>query len=136
MDNDKIKIYAAIGYIPIVGWIVPYFLKKNDDFCQFHGRQSAVLSLIFIVLMTMIWLMNNLPILSHILSWIGITSNILPAITYISTVLFIGVSAYAAYKAFDEEQWDIPFIEKVREFLVKLFEHKATKKTGEESEEA
>jgi len=36
------KFFAAIGYISILCFI-PLFLKKDNKFAQFHGRQALIL---------------------------------------------------------------------------------------------
>ena len=36
------KFFAAVGYISILCF-VPLFLKKNNKFAQFHGKQALVL---------------------------------------------------------------------------------------------
>jgi uncharacterized membrane protein len=120
-SETNYNIYSALGYIPFVGWIIPYFFKKKSVECQFHARQSAVLTMIFIIIMAIVWILNNMPILSHILSLIGIKAFLVPAITYSATVLFIVVSGLAAYYAYHSESWEIPFLPKIREFLSNLF---------------
>jgi uncharacterized membrane protein len=36
------KFFAAVGYISVLCF-VPLFLKKNNRFAQFHGKQALVL---------------------------------------------------------------------------------------------
>lgn len=122
-SDTNYQIYSAIGYIPIIGWMLPYFFKKKSSDCQFHAKQSAVLAVIFIMIMTVVWILNHLPILSHLLSFIGIKSFLIPAITYSSSVLYIGVSLVSAYKAYNRDKWEIPFLPQIREFLSNLFKN-------------
>lgn len=39
---SKGKFFAAIGYISILCFI-PLFLKRDNQFAQFHGRQALIL---------------------------------------------------------------------------------------------
>src|SRR3989338_2011983 len=39
------KFFAAIGYISILCF-VPLFLKRDNKFAQFHGRQALILFLL------------------------------------------------------------------------------------------
>ena len=41
-DIAKGKFFAAIGYISILCFI-PFFLKRDNQFAQFHGRQALIL---------------------------------------------------------------------------------------------
>ena len=36
------KLFAAIGYISVL-CLIPLFLKKDNAFAQFHGRQALIL---------------------------------------------------------------------------------------------
>ncbi len=128
-SKDNFHFYAAIGYIPFIGWMIPFFTKKESDLAQFHAKQSAVLSVLFIGLMAIVWILNNLPVLSHLLSWIGVKAFIVPAITYTGILVFLGLSAIAAYKGYKKEEWDIPLLGKIRTFLSDLFEPSQNKES-------
>src|SRR3989338_6632955 len=41
-DIEEGKIFAAVGYFSILCF-VPLFLKRDNKFAQFHGRQALVL---------------------------------------------------------------------------------------------
>jgi uncharacterized membrane protein len=134
-SHENYNQYAAIGYIPIIGWLIPYFGKKESDHCQFHAKQSAIMALLFITVMAIVWILNNLPILSHILSWIGIKTFIIPAISYTVVALYLIISAFAAYKAYQGERWQAPLLDKIQGFLADLFTVQK-KKDGETKSES
>lgn len=135
-SNENFHIYAAIGYIPFIGWMIPYFTKKESDLAQFHAKQSAVLTVLFVGLMAVVWILNNLPVLSHLLSWIGVKAFIVPAITYTGILIFLAASAVAAYKGYQKEQWDIPLLGKIRTFLSDLFEPSKKKQDNDSQKES
>lgn len=129
--SESNRLFAALGYIPVLGWILPYFFKREDELCQFHGKQSFVFSIFFIIMMTVVWIVENLPILSHLLSWIGIKAFLVPLLLYGTLLIYLGASAYAAYKAFQDEIWEIPYLGKFRSFILNFF----TNNTPEKPEE-
>ena len=65
-ENNRIS--AAIGYIPFL-FFIPIFTSREDDFAQFHGKQSLVLFCAFIITWIALWLINLIfsGILGHIL---------------------------------------------------------------------
>ena len=40
---------ASYAYIPLIGWLIPLFIKKDDRFCQHHARQGFILAVIFVL---------------------------------------------------------------------------------------
>ena len=47
-DIENNKTVAAIGYIWIL-CLVPLFLKRDSEFCQFHAKQGLILFIIEII---------------------------------------------------------------------------------------
>ncbi len=41
------KYFAAMAYLPFIGWLVPLYLKPDDELCQENGRRGFVLSVVF-----------------------------------------------------------------------------------------
>jgi len=39
--------FAAVAFVPFVGWLIPLYLKKDDPFCQEQGKAGFYLSFIF-----------------------------------------------------------------------------------------
>ncbi len=59
------RISAAIGYIPVLGWIYVFFVQRKDPFATFHLRQSLglVLSMlgIFLLWAVVAWIITWIP---------------------------------------------------------------------------
>ena len=66
-SSENNRISAAIGYIPFL-FFIPIFTNRDDDFAQFHGKQSLVLFCAFILVWIALWLINLIfsGILGHI----------------------------------------------------------------------
>jgi uncharacterized membrane protein len=64
---DANRVSAAIGYIPPL-FFIPILANREDDFAQFHGKQSLVMFCALIIIWIAIWLINLIfgGILSHI----------------------------------------------------------------------
>ncbi|RPI89150.1 MAG: hypothetical protein EHM32_13015 [Spirochaetales bacterium] len=41
------KYFAAVGYLPFIGWLAPLYLKPDDALCRENGRRGFALSVLF-----------------------------------------------------------------------------------------
>ena len=55
------KAVAALGYLPIL-FFVPIKLRKDSMFAQFHGRQGAVLFMLWAALMVVCVILLFVPV--------------------------------------------------------------------------
>ena len=60
------KVLAAIGYLGILCF-VPLLLKRDSQFCQFHGKQALVLFIAEVV----VSFVNIIPILGQLIWMVG-----------------------------------------------------------------
>lgn len=44
------KYFAALSFVPFVGWLIPLYLKKEDAFCREQAKTGFYLSLLFTTL--------------------------------------------------------------------------------------
>ena len=86
------KFFALMGYFSILCF-VPLFLKRDNQFAQFHGRQALIL-FILEVAASMLKAVPVLGDLVFILAW----------------VVFGIVSLVAIIKVLTNEYWEIPVI--------------------------
>lgn len=86
------KFFAAIGYISVLCF-VPLYLKKENKFAQFHGKQ-ALLLFIFEVAAGVI---NVVPVLGDLVSRFAF-------------VVFGILSLVGILKVLMEEYWEMPVI--------------------------
>ena len=112
------QILAAAAYIPLVGWIYPYTSRKDDELCQFHGRQAMILNIMMVALYFAIWLLENFPVTALLFGQGAWFAPITGAISLIATLVYIGLSLTGAFKAISEEKWPVPYLED----LVERFE--------------
>jgi len=101
------RIFAAIAYIPLIGWILPLFLKRDDEFCQFHGKQGFVVSIIsFLVGITVAILRTEL-------------FEIILVLFYF--FLFAGLFIYGFFVAYNNKEKSIPFIKEISDRIFGKF---------------
>lgn len=64
------RTIATLSYISFLA-IVPFYLKKDSEFCRFHGKQGLLLSIIFFIgsLFTAIDLLFDLFLIIQILTF-------------------------------------------------------------------
>ena len=113
--TEKNKVLSAIGYIPFLCFI-PIFVDREDDFMQFHGKQSLMLLIIYIIISIGLWflgfvfsgILGHIPLLGFMFKLIGwLAHNFLGTIIAIAYVVLIIISAiYAAAGA----KWEIPIV--------------------------
>jgi len=90
------KFLAMFGYIEFL-CVLPLSLKPKSKFCQFHGKQSLVLVLLF-----------------FILSWIAWVSSSLGMLIAFAHIAIIIVSMVQASQG---KYWRIPFVAQVADKL-------------------
>lgn len=111
---------AAIAYAPLFGWIYPFYLKKEDELCRFHGRQGMQLNLVMLVVYFAIWVLEHFPIVSFLFGDGRFLHPLTQSVWLLTAAAYIGISVFAALKAFEDEKWEIPHL---NEFVTKAVDH-------------
>ncbi len=96
------KMLAALGYFEFL-CVLPLALKPKSDFCQFHGKQSLVLVILFFVL-------SLVTLFSRMVGLAGIFSLLFSTIQ----ILLIVLGALNAAKG---RKWRIPFVANIADKL-------------------
>jgi uncharacterized membrane protein len=93
---------GALAYVlgPVTGVI--FFILEKDPFVKFHAMQSIV---VFVVLFGLQWVLGLTIILAILVPLIGIVSFILWLVLI--------------YKAWQGEEYEVPFLGKIARQLVK-----------------
>jgi uncharacterized membrane protein len=88
------KLWAFLGYIPLIGWILAILAlimddKKGRPFIKFHAIQSLILTLIN-----------------------GVVASILSVVVIGICTLIVGMGymLYIGYKAYQGESMPVPFV--------------------------
>lgn len=93
------KLWAMLSYVSFVSLIV-LFTKKDSKFAEEHAKQGVIL---FVV--ELVWyILMSMPFL-----WLFL----LP-VSFIFHLLFLIVSLYAIYQAYQGKFWEIPVIGALR----------------------
>jgi uncharacterized membrane protein len=69
-SKEKVGFYSRLWVISAYIWVfafVPYFLKRKNEFVQFHAKQGVVLFVTEIILI----LISVIPIIGQIVGMIG-----------------------------------------------------------------
>jgi uncharacterized membrane protein len=90
------KLLSALGYISFF-CILPLVLKQESKFCQFHGKQGLVLTLVFLFL-----------------SWLGFLGTFFTILLNIAHVL---IAFWGIVNATQGQEVEIPFINKMAKRL-------------------
>ena len=81
------KFIAGIGYFGYL-CVLPLVLKKDSEFCQYHGKQALILAIVF--------------------TFLDIVSLFLPGGMGLMAVLHVMISAFAFTKANSGKLWNLP----------------------------
>ena len=99
--NDEDRKMAVLSYIHVLCLVPLFTVKHKDEFTKFHVRQGVVLFfaelLVFFIVSyarRFLWVLGSIP---------GMAAN----------VIFLAISAYAIWKAWNGEKWEIPIIKKL-----------------------
>lgn len=104
--------WAVYSYIPLVGWIYPYFFRKEEELSQFHAKQAMQLNVISLIAYFVIWILEYFPITAI---FFGPGSILHPISRTIWLVVFFGyvaLSGVGAYQAHSNRNWEIPYLKK------------------------
>jgi uncharacterized membrane protein len=59
------RISAAVGYIPVIGWIYALLVERKSSFVMFHLKQAislvATIAALFIVWVVVAWILFAIP---------------------------------------------------------------------------
>lgn len=103
-EIEEGKTLAAIGYLGIL-FLVPLLAKKENKFCQFHGKQGAVLFglevIAFIVILVLFLILNIIPCAGAIIGTILWLAYVVCA---------VGLSVWGLVMAMKGEYWKMPVV--------------------------
>ncbi|MGD8718921.1 MAG: DUF4870 domain-containing protein [Candidatus Zixiibacteriota bacterium] len=103
-EIEEGKTMAAIGYISIL-FLIPLLAKKENKFCQFHGKQGAVLFGVEVIGAVV------LAILSAILGLVPCAGWAISLVLWLAfCVCALGLSIWGFIQALKGEYWDMPVI--------------------------
>ncbi len=110
-EIEEGKTMAGIGYLGIL-FLIPLLAKKENKFCQFHGKQGAVLfGLEVIVAIVLI-------ILSVLLGFVPCAGWAISLVLWLAFwVCALGLSIWGLVMAFKGEYWKMPVIAPLAEKL-------------------
>lgn len=108
-SDENYKAFASLAYIPVFGWILPLFFKRENRLCFFHGRQALFLNLILFLMALLVWFLNKAPLVSDILSLIQF-HYVTNFAMYITVWGYLGASLVGAVKAGQGILWSVPFL--------------------------
>ena len=86
------KFFAVVGYFSVLCF-VPLFLKRDNQFAQFHGRQGLVLFILEVAAS----MVKAVPILGDV-------------IFVLAWVIFGIFSLVAILKVLSNEYWEMPMV--------------------------
>ena len=105
--------FAAVSFVPFVGWLIPLYLKKENGFCQEQARTGFYMALLFTTTaLSFIFIGIFLSRDWHVARVIDV---VLVYLTYLAYFGFCGYGIHASINNRRAELADrIPFIREVR----------------------
>ena len=92
MVIEEGKFFAAVGYISLLCF-VPLFLKRDNKFAQFHGRQALVLFI--------------LEVAASMLKVVPVLGDVIFTLAWVVFGIF---SLVAVVRVLMNEYWEMPVI--------------------------
>ena len=93
-SRDSDPYWAASGYFPFIGWVLPLYLREESDLCQKCGKQGLLLSAYAAA-----FLLGMFFIELFIPRSIKIVSFSLIVLTYIFNIGYMALAASGMYQA-------------------------------------
>ena len=124
-DETNEKTYAAVSYVPFLGPVIVYLFKKKQKFSKWHAKNAAYLQGTAFIVWLVIWLLENIPFISHILKAIRFIPHITNALLYTNIVAFIVFSFIGIFKALKNNKWSTPLLNSfIEKYLLKSEKNK------------
>ena len=111
-DDSNSQTYAVLSYIPVLGPLVVFLFKRGQKFSRLHAQNAAYLQIAFFSIWLVIWLAENLPIVSRFLKIFQFVPFITNALMYLNVITLLLASAYGAWQASRAKSWVVPYLYK------------------------
>ncbi len=102
------KYFAAAGYVPFIGWLIPLYLKENDKFCREHGKLGFGCAIFFTSILMGIFFFNLVFIPRD---W-RVIRLVLVSMTYMTYVAYFPLCFRGIYSACHEKKLEMRSMEK------------------------
>ena len=110
-EIEEGKVMAAIGYLGIL-FLIPLLAKKENEYCQFHGKQGAVLFGVEVIGAIV------LLILSVVLGFVPCAGWAISLVLWLAFwACALGLSIWGLVMALKGEYWKMPVIAPLAEKL-------------------
>lgn len=131
-DNENEKFYSAFAYIPIIGPLACFLFKRKQRLTIIHAKNSTYMQLTFLILLFLIWLLNNIPGISHLLKVILFSPIITNAVIYIGIILYLTGSIIGAIRGNEGKVWVVPYLFETMEKFFNSDEKKSERESENE----
>ena len=131
-DDSNSQTYAILSYVPILGPLVVFLFKKGQKLSRLHAQNAAYLQTAFFSIWLVIWLAENLPVVSRFLKIFQFVPFITNALMYLNVIMLLLTSAYGAWQASRAKSWFVPYLYKfMDEKIFKRVRTTSRKKAGQ-----
>lgn len=121
IQNNSVGFCAASSYFPLVGWIYPYFFRKDEQLAKFHGLQALQLNIVLIVLYFIVWFLESFPITAIMFGPDHIFHPISRTIWILIVFVYLSLTSICAYKAYSGIEWHIPYLKALLDKVSEYF---------------
>ncbi|PJZ71009.1 hypothetical protein CH373_00290 [Leptospira perolatii] len=112
--------FAAISYIPFVGWMIPWFFRKGQEICRFHSLQAIKVNIGFVFLYLLVWFLREFPILSWLLRVIKANPIVTDFLSYVAWILLIFYCGLGAAQARQGKHSALPLLPEIENEVRKV----------------
>lgn len=109
-DQSNAPLYGALAYIPVLGPLLVFVFKRNLGLAKKHAENASYLQVTFFIIWLVVWLLENLPLISTILKGIQFVPFITDAVMYLNVVGLLVLSVYGAVQSSNKKEWRVPVI--------------------------
>lgn len=102
------RLLAVVGYVPFLFWI-PIVGRRDSMFCQFHGRQSFVL-----------WVLWLVPVVAATVTLFFVNHVAVFLVMAAASLLYLLMSAVGMLKAAIRERYRMPVVADVALYVFRM----------------
>ena len=109
---------AALSYIPLLGWVYPYFFRKEEELVRFHASQAMQLNAMITAIYFLIWVLEYFPLTGIFFGPGSLLHPISRTLWLFTVFAYMAFSLVASYQAYSGKKWEIPYLkERVAKIL-------------------
>jgi hypothetical protein len=103
--------FAAVSFVPFAGWLIPLYLKRDDEYAQTQGKIGFYMAFFFTTIITLFFLINLFASKD-----LRVFRLIMVIFIYLLHLTYFSLCGYGIYLTLHQKKFDlilkIPYVDR------------------------